>query len=144
MARSLPALLVKARRCPGATLGQDGEGALCERKAPTPHVSETQVKRADAPKVLEFSWGDRTSGRPIGSIVGAEAMKFGGWQRLNAEYAKQLRPPVGPLAHGPEHAPLQRNGHRLLDRHRALLPADELHRVRATALSTSFGGLHPP
>ena len=25
--------------------------------APTPHVTETQVKRADAPKVLEFSWG---------------------------------------------------------------------------------------
>jgi len=34
------------------------------------------------------------AGRPIGRIVGAEAMKFGGWQRLNAEYAKQfaLRP----------------------------------------------------
>jgi Activator of Hsp90 ATPase homolog 1-like protein len=27
---------------------------------------------------------------PIGPIVGAEAMKFGGWQRLNAEYAKQF------------------------------------------------------
>jgi hypothetical protein len=30
------------------------------------------------------------AGRPIGRIVGAEAMKFGGWQRLNAEYAKQF------------------------------------------------------
>ena len=29
-------------------------------------------------------------GTPIGRIVGAEAMKFGGWQRLNAEYAKQF------------------------------------------------------
>jgi hypothetical protein len=29
-------------------------------------------------------------GRPIGRIVGAEAMKFGCWQRLNAEYAKQF------------------------------------------------------
>jgi hypothetical protein len=29
--------------------------------APTPHVTETHVKRADAPKVLEFSWGGRTS-----------------------------------------------------------------------------------
>ena len=27
---------------------------------------------------------------PIGRIVGAEAMKFGGWQGLNAEYAKQF------------------------------------------------------
>jgi hypothetical protein len=29
-------------------------------------------------------------GTPIGRIVGPEAMKFGGWQRLNAEYAKQF------------------------------------------------------
>ena len=28
--------------------------------------------------------------QPIGRIVGPEAMKFGGWQRLNAEYAKQF------------------------------------------------------
>lgn len=27
---------------------------------------------------------------PIGRIAGAEAMNFGGWQRLNAEYAKQF------------------------------------------------------
>jgi hypothetical protein len=30
------------------------------------------------------------SATPIGRIAGAEAMKFGGWQRLNAEYAKQF------------------------------------------------------
>jgi len=30
------------------------------------------------------------SGVPIGRIAGLEAMKFGGWQRLNAEYAKQF------------------------------------------------------
>ena len=30
------------------------------------------------------------SGTPIGRIVGPEAMKFGGWQRLNVEYAKQF------------------------------------------------------
>src|SRR4030081_3657438 len=30
------------------------------------------------------------SGPPIGRIIVAEAMKFGGWQRLNAEYAKQF------------------------------------------------------
>jgi hypothetical protein len=29
-------------------------------------------------------------GTPIGRIVGPEAMKFEGWQRLNAEYAKQF------------------------------------------------------
>jgi uncharacterized protein YndB with AHSA1/START domain len=100
--------------------------------APTPHVTETTVTRADAPKVLEYNWGvqdirweleargggtrltlwhsiDRRfismgaagwhicfdvldhllSGTPLGRSVGPEAMKFG-WQRLNAEYAKQF------------------------------------------------------
>ena len=101
--------------------------------APAPHVTETTVTRADAPKALEYNWGgfdmrwelealdggthltlwtniDRRfismgaagwhisfdvldrflAGQPIGRIVGPEAMKFGGWQRLNAEYAKQF------------------------------------------------------
>ena len=30
------------------------------------------------------------SGNPIGRMIGPDAMKFGGWQRLNAEYAKQF------------------------------------------------------
>jgi len=30
------------------------------------------------------------AGTPIGRIVGPETMKFSGWQRLNAEYAKQF------------------------------------------------------
>jgi uncharacterized protein YndB with AHSA1/START domain len=101
--------------------------------APTPHVSDTTVTRADAPKVLEYNWGgfdmrwelqpvesgtrltlwsniDRRfiamgaagwhicldvldhllSGTPLGRIVGPDAMKFGGWQRLNADYARQF------------------------------------------------------
>jgi len=101
--------------------------------APRPHVTETTVTRADAPRILEYNWGgfdmrweltplgdgtrltlwtnidrryismgaagwhicldvmDRLlSGAPIGRIVGPDAMKFGGWQRLNAEYAKQF------------------------------------------------------
>jgi uncharacterized protein YndB with AHSA1/START domain len=29
-------------------------------------------------------------GEPIGRMVGADAIKFGGWQRLNAEYAQQF------------------------------------------------------
>jgi len=99
--------------------------------APAPHVTETTVKRAEAPKFLEYNWGgfdmrweledfgggtrltlwtnighrfismgaagwhicfdvlDRfLSGTPIGRMVGPDAMKFGGWQRLNEEYAK--------------------------------------------------------
>ena len=101
--------------------------------APTPHVTETTVTQADAPRLLVFNWGgsdvrwelepvgdgtrlrlwtsiDRRfiamgaagwhicldvldhalGGTPIGRIVGVEAMKFEGWQRLNAEYAAQF------------------------------------------------------
>ena len=115
-------------------LGAVGPVRLSTVGAPTPHVSETHVKRADAPRALEYDWGgndirwelepledggtrltlwhniDRgfiamgaagwhicfdvlerlLAGQPIGRIVGGEAMKFGGWQRLNAEYAKQF------------------------------------------------------
>lgn len=102
--------------------------------APRPHVSESRVTRADAPKVLVYNWGDSDirwelealggggtrltlwtnigrrfiamgaagwhicfdvldrllSGTPVGRIAGGEAMKVGGWQRLNAEYARQF------------------------------------------------------
>src|SRR2546423_10364587 len=101
--------------------------------APTPHVTETTVTRADAPKALEYKWGGfdmrwelealsggtrltlwtnighrfiamgaagwhicfdvldhLLSGTPIGRLVGRDAMKFGAWQRLHAEYAKQF------------------------------------------------------
>ena len=101
--------------------------------APSPHVSDTTVTRADAPNLLEYKWGgfdmrwqledvnggtrltlwtniDRRfismgaagwhvcfdvldhllDGTPIGRIVGPDALKFGGWQRLNAEYAQQF------------------------------------------------------
>jgi uncharacterized protein YndB with AHSA1/START domain len=115
-------------------LGTVGTATLTTVGAPTPHVSETRVTRADAPKVLEFTWGGQAlrweleplpgggtrltlrhtigrnfismgaagwhicldvldrhlADRPIGRIVGVEAMRFGGWQRLNAEYATQF------------------------------------------------------
>ena len=101
--------------------------------APRPHVTETKVTRAEAPKVLEYAWGgndvrweleafgggtrltlwtnigrryiamgaagmhicldvlDRLlSGTPVGRLVGPAAIKFGGWQRLHVEYAKQF------------------------------------------------------
>ena len=35
--------------------------------------------------------GQLLDGQPIGRIVGPEAMKFEGWQRLNADYAKQFK-----------------------------------------------------
>src|SRR6266513_2077824 len=54
--------------------------------APTPHVTETTVTRADAPNVLDHLLG----GAPLGRMVGPDAMKFGDWQRLRADYAKQF------------------------------------------------------
>lgn len=115
-------------------LGTVGTAQLSTVGAPTPQVSETQIKRADAPKLLEFAWGgqdmrweleplgssgtrltlwhdiDRRfiamgaagwhicldvlesfiAGEPLGRIVGADALKFSGWQRLHAEYAQQF------------------------------------------------------
>ncbi len=114
-------------------LGTTGPAKLATAGAPAPHVTEGSVKRAESPRVLEFSWGgndmrweleplangtrltlwhdigrrfvsmgaagwhicfdvlDRfLTGHPIGRIVGGDAMKFGGWQRLHAEYAKQF------------------------------------------------------
>ena len=101
--------------------------------APRPQVSDARVRRADAPKLLEYNWGaqeirwelERTGGGtrltlwhnidrryiamgaagwhicfdvldhllggdPVGRIAGPDAMKFGGWQRLHSEYAKQF------------------------------------------------------
>jgi uncharacterized protein YndB with AHSA1/START domain len=115
-------------------LGNIGTARLSTVGTPTPHISETRVKRADPPRALEYTWGgndirweleplggggtrltlwhnidrgfismgaagwhicfdvlDRfLAGRPIGRMVGPEAVKFGGWKRLNAEYAKQF------------------------------------------------------
>jgi uncharacterized protein YndB with AHSA1/START domain len=40
---------------------------------------------------ISFDVLDRLlAGEPTGRIAGAEAMKFGGWRRLSAEYAKQF------------------------------------------------------
>jgi hypothetical protein len=51
---------------------------------------------------ISFDVLDRLlSGNPIGRIVGAQAMKFSGWERLVAEYAKQFgaeRPNWAPKA----------------------------------------------
>ena len=113
-------------------LGAVGPVKLSTVGAPKPQISETKVKRAEAPRLLEFSWGgdlrweleplgggtrltlwhniDRgfiawgaagwhicfdvlerlLAGEPMGRIVGADAIQFGGWQRLNAEYAEQF------------------------------------------------------
>jgi uncharacterized protein YndB with AHSA1/START domain len=102
--------------------------------APSLHVTETKVTRAEFPSLLEYNWGDfdmrwqleslgggtrltlwtnidrryiamgaagwhicldildhLLGGDIIGRIVGPGAMKFSGWQRLHAEYARQFQ-----------------------------------------------------
>jgi uncharacterized protein YndB with AHSA1/START domain len=115
-------------------LGSVGAATLTTVGAPAPHVTETQVRRADEARALEFNWGGQEirweleplgsggtrltlwhnidrgfismgaagwhicfdvmerflAGQPIGRMVGANTLKFGGWQRLNAEYARQF------------------------------------------------------
>ena len=117
-----------------ANMGKAGATVkLATVGAPSPHVTETKVKQADAPHLLVYDWGgndvrweledygggtrltlwtsidrryiamgaagwhvcldvlDRLiGGSPVGRIAGMEAMKFDGWQRLHAEYAKQF------------------------------------------------------
>jgi uncharacterized protein YndB with AHSA1/START domain len=117
-----------------ASLGTAGRAVkLTTVGAPTAHVTETRVTRAEAPKLLVYDWGGnemrweleakgggtrltlwtsidrryismgaagwhvcfdvldrRLGGTPIGRIVGPDAMKFAGWQRLSAEYAKKF------------------------------------------------------
>lgn len=115
-------------------LGAVGPVQLTTVGAPTPQVAQSQIKRADAPKLLELNWGSQEirweleplenqrtrltlwhnidrkyiamgaagwhicldvlqrhlEGQPIGRIVGADALKFGGWQQLHVEYSKQF------------------------------------------------------
>lgn len=127
------------------SLGAVGTASLSTVGTPKPHVTETQVKRADAPRLLEYSWGgqdmrweleplgsggtrltlwhniergyismgaagwhicfdvmDRMlAGEPIGRMAGPQNMQFEGWQRLNAEYAKQFGVEVPSWVPGP-------------------------------------------
>jgi uncharacterized protein YndB with AHSA1/START domain len=115
------------------SLGAVGPVKLSTAGTPAPAVSEAKVKRAEAPRLLEYDWGgndlrweleplgggtrltlwhgidrgfiswgaagwhicfdvlDRfLAGEPLGRMVGPAVMKLGGWQRLTAEYARQL------------------------------------------------------
>ena len=116
------------------SLSSPGPVTLSTVGAPSPQVSASDVKRAQEPKLLEYTWGgqelrweleplgatgtrltlwhgidrrfiawgaagwhvcldvlDRAlAGAPIGRIVGGDALKLDGWQRLTVEYAQQF------------------------------------------------------
>src|SRR4029077_4082023 len=42
--------------------------------APTPHVTETKVTRADAPRLLEYKWGDFKMRWELEPIVGGTSL----------------------------------------------------------------------
>ncbi|ABC80985.1 SRPBCC family protein [Anaeromyxobacter dehalogenans] len=115
------------------SLAAAGPVTLSTAGVPTPQLSASTVRRAEAPRVLEYTWGDNElrwelephgagtrltlwhaidrrfvswgaagwhvcldvldrslAGEPIARIVGPEAMKLAGWQRLVGEYAAQF------------------------------------------------------
>lgn len=123
------------------SLAKVGTAKLSTVGAPTPMVAESQVTRADAPKLLELTWGGQNlrwelepqgtgtrltlwhniakgfismgaagwhicfdvldhhlAHEPLGRMVGPGMMAFEGWQRLNADYARQfgVEPPRFP------------------------------------------------
>ena len=51
---------------------------------PTPYVSETTVKRADAPKLLEYSWGGGDMRWELESIGGGTRMTL--WSNIDRRY----------------------------------------------------------
>jgi len=114
-------------------LASAGPVQLTTVGAPKTQVSRATVKQAEAPRLLEYTWGEQNlrwqleplgggtrltlwhnidrrfiawgaagwhicldvldqllAGAPLGRIVGEDALQFGGWQRLNTEYAEQF------------------------------------------------------
>lgn len=111
----------------------DAVGPVTLTTVGMPDQAPGEVLRADAPRVLEYRWGDGIlrwrldgtdkgtrltlwhnidrryiamgaagwhvclavmdrllAGAPVGRIVGQDALKFGDWQRLHKEYAKEF------------------------------------------------------
>ncbi|NUR33845.1 MAG: polyketide cyclase [Gemmatimonadaceae bacterium] len=80
-------------------LGTVGTATLTTVGAPTPQVAETLWHNIDRRFIAMGAAGlhicldvlaRALDGQPIGRMVGMEVMKFDGWQRLHAEYAKQF------------------------------------------------------
>ncbi len=52
--------------------------------APTPHVTEATVKRADMPNVLEYNWGDQDMRRELESVGGGTRLTL--WTNIDRRY----------------------------------------------------------
>jgi len=52
--------------------------------APTPHVTETKVRRADSPKALEYGWGDHDIRWELESIGGGTRLTL--WTNIDRRF----------------------------------------------------------
>ncbi|ABF42466.1 hypothetical protein Acid345_3465 [Candidatus Koribacter versatilis Ellin345] len=118
---------------PDRNIASEGPVRMKMAHSPRPVEFDTQVKRAEPPRLLEYSWGESDlrweleptdrgtrltlwhnidkgfvswgaagwhicfdvlehllSGDPIGRLVGNDAIRFGHWKELVAQYAKQF------------------------------------------------------
>jgi uncharacterized protein YndB with AHSA1/START domain len=70
---------------PDRNLGTVGTAKLSTAGAPTPHVSEIQVKRAEAPKLLELSWGEQILRWELGPL-GRGGTRLTLWHNIDRGY----------------------------------------------------------
>jgi uncharacterized protein YndB with AHSA1/START domain len=66
-------------------LGAVGTATLSTVGAPTPTVAETQVKRADPPKLLEFNWGGQDIRWELEPLTG-DGTRLTLWHNIDRRY----------------------------------------------------------
>ncbi len=62
-----------------------GTAKLTTVGSPTPHITDAQIKRADAPKVLEFTWGGQDIRWEL-EPVGAGGTRLTLWHNINRAF----------------------------------------------------------
>jgi uncharacterized protein YndB with AHSA1/START domain len=67
------------------SLASVGSAKLTTVGAPKPLVSETQVKRADAPKLLEFNWGGQDIRWEL-EPIGASGTRLTLWHNIDRKF----------------------------------------------------------
>ena len=65
-------------------LGKPGTVKLTAVGAPTPVISETIVKRAEAPKLLEYTWGDNDLRWELEPLAGGTRLTL--WHSIDRRY----------------------------------------------------------
>jgi uncharacterized protein YndB with AHSA1/START domain len=67
------------------SLGAVGTAKLTTVGSPTPHVTESQVKRADAPKLLELTWGGQDIRWELEPLA-SSGTRLTLWHNINRNY----------------------------------------------------------